>query len=84
MSTQLIQVSNLLVTINSSVNFVIYCIFGNKFKQTFLQLFCCCRRGRTQTRQTTMEMMATVRMEQQLRSTRDTTGCVELTSSGIA
>ncbi|XP_035224039.1 FMRFamide receptor-like [Stegodyphus dumicola] len=36
----LVRVSNLLVTINSSVNFVIYCIFGRKFKRTFLILFC--------------------------------------------
>lgn len=36
----LVNVSNLLVTINSSVNFVIYCIFGRKFKRTFLILFC--------------------------------------------
>ncbi|XP_054722389.1 FMRFamide receptor-like [Uloborus diversus] len=36
----LVRVSNLLVTINSSVNFVIYCIFGRKFKRTFLVLFC--------------------------------------------
>ena len=37
---QLIQVSNLLVTINSSVNILIYCIFGNKFKTVFMQIFC--------------------------------------------
>eukprot|EP00095_Tigriopus_kingsejongensis_P010932 snap_masked-scaffold206_size259025-processed-gene-1.14 protein:Tk10932 transcript:snap_masked-scaffold206_size259025-processed-gene-1.14-mRNA-1 annotation:"fmrfamide receptor" len=37
---QVIQVSNLLVTINSSVNILIYCIFGNKFKTIFLQIFC--------------------------------------------
>ncbi|GIY11039.1 FMRFamide receptor [Caerostris extrusa] len=36
----LVRVSNLLVTVNSSVNFVIYCIFGRKFKRTFLVLFC--------------------------------------------
>ncbi len=34
------QISNLLVTINSSVNFLVYCIFGNKFKQMFMQIFC--------------------------------------------
>ena len=34
------QVSNLFVTINSSVNILIYCIFGNKFKTLFMQIFC--------------------------------------------
>ncbi len=37
---ELIQVSNLLVTINSSVNILIYCIFGAKFKTLFMQIFC--------------------------------------------
>lgn len=37
---QLIKLSNLLVTINSSVNFVIYVIYGEKFKRLFLKLFC--------------------------------------------
>jgi hypothetical protein len=36
---QLVKVSNLLVTINSSVNFVIYVIFGEKFKRLFFKLF---------------------------------------------
>lgn len=36
----LINISNLLVTINSSVNFIIYVIFGEKFKRLFLVLFC--------------------------------------------
>ena len=44
--SQLTPVSNLLVTLNSSVNFIIYCIFGEKFKRLFCQLFCgrkwCC------------------------------------------
>ncbi|XP_022113137.1 FMRFamide receptor-like [Pieris rapae] len=40
----LVKTSNLLVTINSSVNFVIYVIFGEKFKRIFLKLFCA---GRT-------------------------------------
>ena len=34
------NVSNLLVTLNSSVNLVIYCIFGERFKRIFCQLFC--------------------------------------------
>ncbi|RZF41707.1 hypothetical protein LSTR_LSTR012737 [Laodelphax striatellus] len=37
---ELIKLSNLLVTINSSVNFVIYVIFGEKFKRLFLKIFC--------------------------------------------
>lgn len=37
---QVINTSNLLVTINSSVNFIIYVIFGEKFKRLFLLLFC--------------------------------------------
>jgi len=31
----LTQTNNLLITINSSVNFIIYCIFGHKFKRIF-------------------------------------------------
>ena len=34
------QVSNLLVTLNSSVNFIIYCIYGEKFRRLFCYLFC--------------------------------------------
>ena len=37
---ELNSISNLLVTLNSSVNFIIYCIFGDKFKRIFLRLFC--------------------------------------------
>lgn len=37
---QLIYLSNLLVTINSSVNFFIYCTFGQKFRTVFMQMFC--------------------------------------------
>lgn len=42
----LVKTSNLLVTINSSVNFIIYVIFGEKFKRIFLLLFCKRRVGR--------------------------------------
>lgn len=41
-----ILISNLLVTLNSSVNFIIYVIFGEKFKKIFLQMFCSCLMGR--------------------------------------
>ena len=33
--------SNLLVTFNSSVNLVIYCIFGDKFKRILFSFFFC-------------------------------------------
>ncbi|RWS24014.1 FMRFamide receptor-like protein [Leptotrombidium deliense] len=33
--------SNLLVCFNSSVNFVIYCIFGKKFRSKLSETFCC-------------------------------------------
>ena len=38
---QMTNVNNLLVTFNSSVNFIIYCIFNDKFKRIFCKLFCC-------------------------------------------
>lgn len=43
---RVVKTSNLLVTINSSVNFIIYVIFGEKFKRIFLLLFCKRRVGR--------------------------------------
>jgi 7 transmembrane receptor (rhodopsin family) len=43
---RLVKTSNLFVTINSSVNFIIYVIFGEKFKRVFLLLFCKRRVGR--------------------------------------
>lgn len=43
---EIVIISNLLVTLNSSVNFIIYVIFGEKFKRIFLQLFCEGRTGR--------------------------------------
>ncbi|XP_017139279.1 FMRFamide receptor [Drosophila miranda] len=36
---KLTKLSNLLITINSSVNFLIYIIFGEKFKRIFLLIF---------------------------------------------
>ncbi|KAL0109321.1 hypothetical protein PUN28_014420 [Cardiocondyla obscurior] len=39
----MVQTGNLLVTINSSINFIIYVIFGRKFKRIFLKLFCSSR-----------------------------------------
>jgi hypothetical protein len=53
LQNELIATSNLLVAINSSVNFIIYVIFGDKFKRLFLKIFWpqrgggrCCRGGR--------------------------------------
>lgn len=43
---RLVKTSNLFVTINSSVNFIIYVTFGEKFKRIFLLLFCKRRVGR--------------------------------------
>ncbi|CAO1411735.1 unnamed protein product [Diamesa serratosioi] len=43
---RLVKTSNLLITFNSSVNFIIYVIFGEKFKRIFLLLFCKRRIGR--------------------------------------
>ena len=37
--TELNQVSNFLVTCNSSVNILIYCTFGKKFRTVFMQIF---------------------------------------------
>ncbi|KAG5679536.1 hypothetical protein PVAND_009096 [Polypedilum vanderplanki] len=42
----LVKTSNLFVTVNSSVNFIIYVTFGEKFKRIFLLLFCKRRVGR--------------------------------------
>jgi len=38
MSLHLIDISNFLVAVNSSVNCFIYCIFGTKFRKEFLYL----------------------------------------------
>lgn len=37
---ELTTTSNVLVCFNSSVNFIIYCIFGQKFRRLFLKMFC--------------------------------------------
>ena len=42
------------MSINSSVNFLIYCIFGNKFKTIFMQIFCG-QKPRVQTVRTGLE-----------------------------
>ncbi|XP_008555574.1 FMRFamide receptor [Microplitis demolitor] len=39
----LVQTGNLLVTINSSINFIVYVIFGRNFKRLFIRLFCSSR-----------------------------------------
>ena len=45
----------MLVTINSSVNILIYCTFGNRFKTVFLQIFCG-RKPHVQTVRTGLEL----------------------------
>lgn len=37
---QVVATSDMLITVNSSVNFIIYVIFGERFKRVFLKLFC--------------------------------------------
>lgn len=39
------NICNLLVIINSAINFVLYSAFSAKFRQTFQRTFCCCRRS---------------------------------------
>ena len=41
----LTPISNLLVNINSTTNFIIYCIFGQKFQKLLLEMFCWCCPG---------------------------------------
>lgn len=36
------HVSNVMVTLNSTVNFVIYCVFSKKFRDKFCSIYCCC------------------------------------------
>lgn len=36
----LTNTGNFLVTVNSSVNFIIYCIFGQKFRRILIRMFC--------------------------------------------
>ncbi|XP_015929423.1 FMRFamide receptor-like [Parasteatoda tepidariorum] len=55
----LVRVSNLLVTFNSSINFVIYCIFGQKFKKMFLHMFCGFRRTKNQSFTSTLQVTHT-------------------------
>jgi len=38
--------SHVLLTLNSSVNFLVYCLIGRKFRRIFLELFLCRRRRR--------------------------------------
>jgi len=36
------KLSDLLVVVNSSCNFVVYCLFGTTFRRVFLSTICCC------------------------------------------
>jgi len=38
----LVQASNVLVTINSAVNFIVYCMISRKFRQVLVRHCCCC------------------------------------------
>ncbi|XP_074645239.1 FMRFamide receptor-like [Tubulanus polymorphus] len=55
--TRFTTVSNLLVAINSAINFLLYCVFGNKFRRVFLQIFC--GRKSTDRSETSMQMFRT-------------------------
>jgi hypothetical protein len=70
------HVSNLVITINSSVNFIIYCLFRKQFQQELRALLC--RTGRT-TGHTAFRRTIILRA---LHSS-DVTNSVEVTSSRI-
>ena len=53
---EMTRVSNLLVSVNSSVNIVIYCIFGDKFQRLFLRYFCCASFRRSASGRSSPEM----------------------------
>ena len=38
----LTSISQVLSILNSAVNFYLYCVFGNKFRRVFLQIYCPC------------------------------------------
>lgn len=44
------SITNVLLTLNSAVNFLIYCLLGKKFRRIFVDMFCgwlpCCRNRR--------------------------------------
>lgn len=33
-------ISNLMVVINSAINFILYCLFGKRFRKVFIKIFC--------------------------------------------
>ena len=37
-----VQASNIMITINSAINFVIYCMCSKTFRQSFVKMFCTC------------------------------------------
>ncbi|KAM3955038.1 FMRFamide receptor [Aphomia sociella] len=70
----LVKTSNLMVTINSSVNFVIYVIFGEKFQRVFLKMFCAGRiRRRDSPEHTRDDSFASCGERVSLRMTRNGT-----------
>jgi len=38
----LVQASNVLVTVNSAVNFIVYCMISRKFREVLVRHICCC------------------------------------------
>ncbi|XP_069114718.1 FMRFamide receptor-like [Argopecten irradians] len=40
--------SNLMVVINSAINFVIYCMFGKRFRRVFVKMFIPCKKNKNQ------------------------------------
>ncbi|KAK2186757.1 hypothetical protein NP493_190g06014 [Ridgeia piscesae] len=44
---RLAHVSNVMVTLNSAVNFFIYCLFSRNFRTEFVRVFCCRRLRRS-------------------------------------
>jgi len=38
----LVQASNVLVTLNSAVNFIVYCMISRKFRELLVRHCCCC------------------------------------------
>ena len=53
------NVSNVLVTLNSGVNFIIYCMCSNNFRKMFVRVFCC---GRHRIRRTSAINLTPYRM----------------------
>lgn len=40
--TEIVSVTDFLVSVNSAVNYLIYCAYGKSFRQSFVKMFCKC------------------------------------------